>query len=71
MDAELQTKVFTGMDDVDLNRKVWDWQTENSVRIIQTYPDEHLPITVVARPRFSKLDRFPDQFSRRVDYLPR
>jgi hypothetical protein len=71
MDAELQTKVFTGMDAVDLNRKVWDWQTGNSVRIIQTHPDEHLPITVVATPRFSKLDRFPDQFSRRVDYLPR
>jgi len=33
---DFMTKIFTGMDEGDLNRKVWEWQTKNLVTIIET-----------------------------------
>jgi len=69
MDTALQTKIFTGMDDFDLNRKIWDWQTANHVKIIKTHPDEHLSLQMKHYPQHEKIDQFPDQYSRRVDYL--
>ena len=68
---EVKIEIFTGMDEGDLNRKVWEWQTKNLVTIIKYHPDEHLPLHVKPPRPFTKLENFPDQFSRRVDYLQR
>jgi hypothetical protein len=67
----MDTIVFTGLSESDLNQKVWEWQTNNLVTIIMAHPDEHLPLDFKSRVPHSKLDNFPDQFSRRVDYVRR
>jgi hypothetical protein len=71
MPAQMKTKTFTGLDDVDLSRKVWEWQTTNPVIIQQTHPDEVLPMQATAPKHLAKLDKFPDRWSRRIDYCER
>lgn len=66
---DFKTKIFTGANGGDLNRRVWEWQTTNAVTILKSHPDEMLPINFEAHPKFSKLDNFPDRWSRRIDYL--
>jgi len=57
------------MDESDLNRKQWDWQTSGSKKtVLKQWPDEHLPMAMTSRPFGTKLDTFPDQYSRRIDY---
>jgi hypothetical protein len=68
---DIKTEVFTGMDEGDLNRKVWEWQAKNLVTITTSHPDELLPLNFKARERFSKVENFPDQWSRRIDYVCR
>jgi hypothetical protein len=67
---DIKTEIFTGMDESDLNRKVWNWQTQNLVTIVKSHPDEHLPINVKPARPYSKI-QFSDQWSRRVDYRQR
>jgi hypothetical protein len=54
MSANIETITLTGKDEADLNRKQWDWQTNGptDVVIVEQHPDELLPITMSARPRF-------------------
>ena len=66
---DYKIRIFTGTDESDLNRKVWEWQTKNLVTIIETHPDEHLPLNARPLQQFSKLEDFPDPFSKRVDFL--
>jgi len=72
MSANIETITLTGKDEADLNRKQWDWQTNGptDVVIVEQHPDELLPITMSARPRFAKIEA-TDQFSRRIDYYRR
>lgn len=65
------TEIFTGANEDDLNRKVWDWQIKNPVTILTSHADEMLPLNFEARRKFSKIDSFPDRWSRRVDYVQR
>jgi hypothetical protein len=66
-----KTEIFTGMDDADLNRKVWEWQTKNLVTIIASHPDELLDLDFKTPRRFSKIENFSDRWSRRVHYRQR
>ena len=68
---EFKTEVFTGLNEDDLNRKMWEWQTKTPVTILTLHPDEMLPLNFESRGKFSKIDSFSDQWSRRVEYLPR
>jgi hypothetical protein len=65
----MKTITLTGMDEVDLNKKQWDWQTTGPAKkIIKQWPDEHLPMRVRHQTPGMKLDKFPDQYLRRLDY---
>lgn len=57
------------MDEYDLNQKQWAWQTTGSnKKIMKQWPDERLPLNFRDIRPGQKLDRFLDQYSRRIDY---
>jgi hypothetical protein len=65
---EMKTITLTGMDEADLNKKQWDWQTSGqSKKILKQWPDERLLLQMKNKQPGSKIVH-ADQFSRRVDY---
>jgi hypothetical protein len=65
----MESKTFEGIDDADLERKIWDWQTANRVRITKRHPVERLPLamkTVV--PGYPKIVTESAAVSIRLDY---
>ena len=64
----MKTITLIGMDEADLNKKRWDWQTSGSKKtIIKQWPDERLPLKVKSPAPGTKAEP-SDQFSRRIDY---
>jgi hypothetical protein len=60
--------VFTGMDEADLNKKQWEWQTTGGKKtILEQWPDERLPLTMKP-PQAGRKIEFSDQVSRRIEY---
>ena len=66
----LKTIHLTGKNETDLNNKQSDWEKSANVVIVEVHPDEPLPLTVPARPRYSKLEAV-DRLLRRIDYYER
>jgi hypothetical protein len=67
-EMDMKTITLTGMDEADLNKKQWDWQTTGSKKaIVKQWPDEILPRKMRALSFATKIE-FSDQFSRRIDY---
>lgn len=65
----MKTITLVGIDEVDLNRKQWDWQITAvpPIRILKIWPDERLPLEV--RPlRLGEKILVSNQIKRRVDY---
>lgn len=65
----MKTKTLLGVDESDLNKKQWEWQTTSAspIKILRQWPDEMLPIE--ARPVLSGAKILArDQFKRRIDY---
>jgi hypothetical protein len=62
----LKTTTLTGVDDGDLNRKQWEWQTTAAITIAKIWPDEPLPLPSTSEFGAKLLPQ--DQFSRQIDY---
>jgi hypothetical protein len=64
-----KTTVLTGMTPHDLDRKQWDWQSDNPRAFIRKiHPDELLPLKMISPRPGQKLLPAGDQVSRRIEY---
>ena len=65
----MKTIVLTGMSELELNNKQWDWQTSGAKkRIAKQWPDELLPIRVRGPMPGQKILFNEDSLSRKIDY---
>jgi hypothetical protein len=66
--AMKSTVGFTGMDEHDIERQLWDWRSAHpTARNLHRHSFEHLPLSMKATERGAKLDA-QAQISLRVDY---
>lgn len=63
----METITFRGVDEVDIQRKIWDWQTAHSVCDVRRGTLEHLPIRMTRFTPGRKL-MAKDQYSMIVYY---
>jgi hypothetical protein len=64
-----KTIVLTGKTPHDLDRKQWDWQSDNPKAVIRkTHPDELLPLKMISPRWGQKLPPAADRVWRRIEY---
>lgn len=63
----MKSIIFTGKDEADFERKIWDWQCEGQIKIVQRHAIERLPISFRAPQNLSKVELL-DQVRIRIDY---
>jgi hypothetical protein len=66
-DQGQKTTTLRGLDDMDLNRKQWEWQSTSEATIAKVWPDERLPLQAKT-PEFGTKLLPQEQFLRRIDY---
>jgi hypothetical protein len=68
--VKMETRTFRGVDEADIEAKIWDWQTAHSVCDVRRGALERLPLRV--RSPFPRRQLLPeDQYSMLVYYSDR
>jgi hypothetical protein len=66
----MESKIFAGVDQYDVDQKIWNWRNANpKMKITKTYPAEHLdlPLKTGAAPNQPKAPP-ADTISVKIEY---
>jgi hypothetical protein len=66
----MESKTFTGKDQYDVDRQIWDWRQANpTIKVVKTHSAEEIPLRMRASsPNHGPIPPAQDRVSVKVDF---